>query len=58
MKLSDYVVDFLHEKGIKDAFLLAGGGIMHLLDSIATSDINKCYNLHEQAAAFAADGYG
>ena len=43
MKLSDYVVDFLHEKGIKDAFLLAGGGIMHLLDSIAKSDINKYY---------------
>lgn len=58
MKLSDYVVDFLHEKGIKDAFLLAGGGIMHLLDSIAKSDINKYYNLHEQASAFAADGYG
>ena len=33
MKLSDYVVDFLHEKGIKDAFLLAGGGIMHLHSS-------------------------
>ena len=56
MKLSDYVIDFLYKKGIEDAFLLAGGGIMHLLDSIAKSDINKYYNLHEQASAFAADG--
>ena len=58
MKLSDYVINFLYEKGIRDAFLLAGGGIMHLLDSIAKSNINKYYNLHEQASAFAADGYG
>lgn len=58
MKLSDYVVGFLEEHGVKDVFLLAGGGIMHLLDSLAKNkNINKYYNLHEQASGFAADGY-
>lgn len=58
MKLSDYVVDFLEQKHVKDVFLLSGGGIMHLLDSLAKSNkINKYYNLHEQASGFAADGY-
>lgn len=58
MKLSDYVVGFLQEQGVRDVFLLAGGGIMHLLDSLAKNErINKYYNLHEQASGFAADGY-
>lgn len=58
MKLSDYVIQFLEEQQVKDVFLLSGGGIMHLLDSLAKNDrINKYYNLHEQASGFAADGY-
>ena len=58
MKLSDYVISFLEDKKVKDVFLLSGGGIMHLLDSLAKNDnINKYYNLHEQASGFAADGY-
>lgn len=58
MKLSDYVVNFLEQKQVKDVFLLSGGGIMHLLDSLAkNNNINKYYNLHEQASGFAADGY-
>lgn len=58
MKLSDYVVHFLKDFGTRDVFLLAGGGIMHLLDSLAKEkDIHKYYNLHEQASGFAADGY-
>lgn len=58
MKLSDYVVHFLEKQNVEDVFLLSGGGIMHLLDSLAQStQINKYYNLHEQASGFAADGY-
>ena len=58
MKLSDYVIQFLENQNVEDVFLLAGGGIMHLLDSLAKSHkINKFYNLHEQASGFAADGY-
>ncbi|WP_313990614.1 thiamine pyrophosphate-binding protein [uncultured Selenomonas sp.] len=58
MKLSDYVIQKLRDNGVRDVFLLAGGGIMHLLDSAAREDaINKYYTLHEQGAGFAADGY-
>lgn len=58
MKLSDYVVQFLEQENVKDIFLLSGGGIMHLLDSVAQSKkISAYYNLHEQASGFAADGY-
>lgn len=53
MKLSDYVVQFLEKQNVDDVFLLSGGGIMHLLDSLAKSNqINKYYNLHEQASGF------
>ena len=58
MKLSDYVVAFLRRQEVQDVFLLSGGGIMHLLDSLAKEkSIHKYYNLHEQASGFAADGY-
>ena len=58
MKLSDYVVEFLRRREVQDVFLLSGGGIMHLLDSLAKEErIHKYYNLHEQASGFAADGY-
>lgn len=58
MKLSDYIIQFLEKYGVRDIFLLAGGGIMHLLDSVAQSEkINKYYNLNEQATSFCADAY-
>lgn len=58
MKLSDYVIKYLENYGVEDVFLLSGGGMMHLLNSLAESKIiNKYYSLHEQAAGFAADGY-
>lgn len=58
MKLSDYIVNYLEENGVKDVFLLSGGGIMHILDSLVQSrQINRYHNLHEQASGFCADGY-
>ena len=38
MKVSDYVAKFLTENDIKDLFLISGGGIMHLLDSVAKQE--------------------
>ena len=58
MKLSDYVIDFIKQLGVKDIFLLPGGGCIHLVDSIGKSDINFVCNLHEQACSVAADAYG
>jgi len=58
IKLSDYVVQFFVDKGIRDIFLAAGGGIMHLLDSVGRSpDMNYYCNYHEQACAVCAEGY-
>ena len=58
MKLSDYVIQYLVDKGIQDIFLVSGGGIMHLLDSVGRNPVMKYYcNNHEQACAVAAEGY-
>lgn len=57
IKLSDYVFQFLQEKGVQYAFMLPGGGAMHLDDSIGRSGIQYICTLHEQAAAVAAEAY-
>lgn len=56
-KLSDYVFDFLKEKGVKHVFMLPGGGAMHLDDSVGKSGMEYICTLHEQAAAVAAEAY-
>lgn len=57
MKLSDYVMQYV--EGITDSvFLLSGGGIMHLVDSLRKSKkLNSICCHHEQAVATAAEGY-
>lgn len=59
MKLSDYVIDFLVEHGVKHVFMLPGGGAMHLNDSLGKrrGEIEFICNLHEQACAIAAEAY-
>ena len=59
MKLSDYVVQTLIEDyGVRDIFLVSGGGIMHLLDSVGSHAGVRYYcTYHEQAAVVAAEGY-
>lgn len=58
MKLSDYVIKKLAETGTKHVFYLPGGGAMHLVDSLGSSnDIEPVCCLHEQAAAIAAEAY-
>lgn len=57
IKLSDYVFQFLESKGVKQAFMLPGGGAMHLDDSIGKSNIDYTCFLHEQGAAIAAEAY-
>jgi acetolactate synthase-1/2/3 large subunit len=58
MKLSDYVVQFVAQQGVKHVFLVTGGGAMHLNQSLAGEKrlIPVC-NLHEQASAVAAENY-
>jgi len=56
MKLSDYLTKYL-EKITDSVFLLSGGGIMHLVDSLGKSNLNVFCCHHEQAAATSAEGY-
>ena len=58
IKLSDYIAHFLVDHGIRDIFLVSGGGIMHLLDSVSKQPgLNYYCNYHEQACAISAEGY-
>ncbi len=58
MKLSDYVFQVIAARGVKHVFALPGGGAMHLVDSLGRSGLEYVCNLHEQAAAIAAEAYG
>ena len=58
IKLSDYVIRFIEDIGVKHVFTLPGGGSMHLIDSLGKScRLKFACNLHEQASAIAADAY-
>lgn len=58
IKVSDLIVRFFEEKGVEHVFLLSGGMMMHLLDSVSrSSKIRYICNHHEQSAAMAAEGY-
>ncbi len=57
-KISEYIADFLADKGVTHVFTVTGGGAMHLNDAFGHHDRLTCvYNHHEQASAIAAEGY-
>lgn len=58
MRVADYIAQFIEHYGVRDVFLLSGGGIMHLTDGLACNKkINVVCFHHEQAAAMALDAY-
>ena len=58
IKISDLIVKFFEDKGVKNVFLLSGGMMMNLLDSLSkSSKIAYVCNHHEQASAIAAEAY-
>jgi len=59
MKVVDYIVDFLINKGVTDVFGLPGGVVLDFLYALdrRKDKIQVHLNYHEQAAAFAACGY-
>src|SRR3990170_1537136 len=58
IKVSDYIIKYLADKGVRHIFMLTGGGAMHLNDSIGKEKrIQYICNHHEQASAIAAEGY-
>jgi acetolactate synthase-1/2/3 large subunit len=59
IKVSDFVFKEIAAVGVKQVFLLPGGGCMHLVDSLGNrSDIEHTCCLHEQGATIAAEAYG
>lgn len=58
IKLAKYISEFLVRHGIRDCFMVTGGGAMHLDDAIGHQEGIRCtFNHHEQACAIAAEGY-
>lgn len=58
MKLSDYVAEFLQKQGINHVFLVSGGAVVHLVDSVARNPKMKVIcSQHEQGAGAMADAY-
>jgi acetolactate synthase-1/2/3 large subunit len=57
-KLSDYVIQFIVDAGVKHVFMVPGGGAMHLNDSLGrNASVTWVGNLHEQASAMCAEAY-
>jgi len=58
MRTADYIFKYLADYGVKQIFLITGGGAMHLNDALKKEKRIKyiCFQ-HEQAAAIAAEGY-
>src|SRR5258706_4487452 len=58
IKVSDYIADFLAAQDVTSVFEVIGGMITHIIDSIHTrGQIHLVSMHHEQAAAFAAEGF-
>lgn len=58
VKVSDYIVKFLVDEGIRHVFLVSGGANLPIVDSLARNmDIDYVCTLHEQTAAMAAEAY-
>ena len=58
MRVSDYIFRTLADWGLRQAFLVTGGGAMYLNDALGREPrIQWLCNLHEQACAIAAEAY-
>jgi len=58
IRVADYIVEYLVSYGVKDVFMITGGGAMHLNDAFGRNpNINYICNHHEQASAIGAEGY-
>lgn len=57
MRVSDFIAEHLKKIGTRKVFMLSGGGMMHLIDAVATANLPYICNHHEQASSMAAEGY-
>lgn len=58
MRVSDYVMQRLHQSGVNDLFMVTGRGVLYLSDAAAKHQELNCVCVHhEQAGAYAAMAY-
>jgi len=58
IRVADYIAQVLANRGIRDVFLVTGGGAMHLNDAFGRHpDLRYTCFHHEQACAMAAESY-
>ena len=58
IRVADYIARTLADRGVRDLFMVSGGGAMFLNNAFGTeSRLRYVCNHHEQAAAMAAEGY-
>lgn len=58
INVSDYIFQRVSQEGVRDVFMVSGGGIMYLCDALGRSkDLRYWCNYHEQACAISAEGY-
>ena len=48
MRLADYVIEYLVNKGLKNIFLVTGRGILFLTDAVAKNEKIQHYSLHHE----------
>jgi acetolactate synthase I/II/III large subunit len=58
MRVADYIAGRIAGLGVAHAFMVTGGGAMHLDDALGRrEDVELVFCHHEQACAIAAEGY-
>jgi len=58
VRVADYIASFLADHGVRDVFLVTGGGAMHLNDAFGREPGLRYFACHhEQACAIAAESY-
>jgi len=58
MRVADFVIKFLEDKGINTVFTVSGGGSIFLCDALYKSkELNYVSCHHEQAVSFATESY-
>lgn len=58
VKVADWMMRFLAREGVRDVFMVTGGGAMHLNDAAGnTEGMRYVCTVHEQAASMAAESY-
>ncbi len=58
MRVTDYIAERLYQEGVRDVFMVTGGGMMFLSDGVMQHPhLNVICNHHEQASAMASVAY-